>query len=109
MAYITIYSTIDTKENATSIIKELLRRKLIACGNIFAPHTAIYNWDNEIHEDEEVSFILKTREDLFEEVRETIAKMHPYECPCIIAHPIMQAHNPFLRFIEHKTNELFRD
>jgi periplasmic divalent cation tolerance protein len=108
MAYITIYSTIDTKENASAIIKELLKKRLIACGNIFPAHTALYFWDNEIQEDDEVSFILKTREDLFEEARELIAKMHPYDCPCIIAHPIMQAHNPFLRFIEHETNELLR-
>lgn len=108
MTYITIYCTTDTQDSAKSIITDLLEKHLVACGNIFQPHTAIFRWEGKVETEQETAFILKTREDLFEETRATIVEKHPYDCPCIIATPIMQGHNPFLKFIEAETDELLR-
>lgn len=42
---------------------------------------AFYWWEGKIEEDKEVGAILKTREDLWEELKERIKELHPYDVP----------------------------
>lgn len=108
MTYILSYVTVPDAQVAENILRRLLEKRFVACGNILPGMSAMYWWEGKIETAQEVAMILKTREDLFEDMRGEILKHHPYDCPAIVAMPITQAHRPFLKFIEVETDELSR-
>ena len=60
----------------------LLKQKIIACANMF-PITSFYTWEGELREENEEVLLLKTREELFEKVRQEVERVHSYSVPCI--------------------------
>jgi periplasmic divalent cation tolerance protein len=105
MNKIIIYVTCASQTEAEKIAGDLVEKRLVACANIMSAHTAVYEWNGELEKLSEVSMILKTRGELFEKVRERICKLHSYECPCIVALPILAGHEPFLQWISKETEE----
>lgn len=83
MNFIFIYITTPNKEEARKITLHLLKKKLIACGNIFENMTSIYPWKGKIEETNECVLIAKTLESHFEKVKTEVEKIHSYEIPCI--------------------------
>ncbi len=98
-----IYITCASSEEARKIASSLVDRRLVACANIMAPHEAVYQWKGRVETGAEVAVIMKTRAELFEQVKEAILKLHSYETPCIVALPIEAGHAPFLQWIEEET------
>lgn len=86
--FIYIYITNPTKEEARSIVKHLLDKKLIACGNIWGPINSLYGWKDEFTDEEEFVLIAKTTEDKWEEVKDEVEKIHSYTIPCIVKIPV---------------------
>lgn len=99
MSAVMIYVTCASHPEAETIAGRLVTQKLIACANIFQPHLAVFEWEGSVESEEEVAMILKTRDDLFEQVRQAVLDAHSYDCPCIVALPISQGHQPFLDWI----------
>ena len=77
------YITSKDKEEAKSIAKHLLEKKLIACANIF-PIESLYWWKNNIEEEDEFVLIAKTLKEKFNEVKEEVKRIHSYSTPCIL-------------------------
>ena len=103
MTNIIIYVTCKSEDEAWEIASALLEADLIACANIRDSHRALYKWEGKVEDGHEVSMLLKTRSALFDKVRKKICEMHSYECPCIVAMPISEGHEPFLSWIEEQT------
>lgn len=78
-----IYTTIDDKQIAVSIIENLLSQRLAACANIFAM-TSVYRWDGQIQHAEEFGILIKTTQENLTQAKENILAQHPYEVPCVI-------------------------
>lgn len=83
MKNIIIYTTCSNEEEAKKIAEHLVSQNLIACANIF-PINSIYKWKGQVEKAQEVAMILKTREELFEQVKKEIKKLHSYKLPAII-------------------------
>jgi len=79
---ISIYVTCRDKDEAIKISKILLKKKVIACSNIF-PIESLYNWKGKLNEEKEYAMILKTKNSKFDEIKKIIKKEHSYEVPCI--------------------------
>ena len=92
---IIIYVTFSDAHEAESIAARLLEAGLVACANIFSPHTALYVWQGERKAHTEVSAIFKTVPEQFEPVRDMIRQYHSYETPCIVSWPVGQADTAF--------------
>jgi len=101
---ILIYMTCADEAEARKIATALLDERLIACANINAPHKALYNWKGKREEGREVAVIMKTRAGLFGRAQEKARALHSYECPCIVALPVVNGHGPFLDWIESETS-----
>lgn len=82
---ILVYMTAKDKAEAMKIAKALLDKKLIACANIFDNVTSMYEWNGELCEEGEVVAILKSRHELFEQIRDEILLLHSYENPAIVS------------------------
>jgi periplasmic divalent cation tolerance protein len=87
MNFIFIYITNPTRQEAKKIAKHLLKKRLIACANIF-PIGSFYWRENKISEDKEFILIAKTIEKNYGKVKEEVEKTHSYSIPCIVKIPV---------------------
>ncbi len=81
--FIYIYITNPTKAEAKRIALYLLKRKLIACGNVIGPIESIYPWKGKIANEKEFVLIAKTTDKNFNKVVAEAEKIHSYTVPCI--------------------------
>ena len=98
MNFIFIYITASTKKEAKKIATHLLKKRLIACANIF-PINSLYWWENKIVDENEVVLIAKTKESNFKKVKSEVEKIHSYTIPCIIKFPV-NANRKYLDWIK---------
>lgn len=85
-----VYITCDSVEQAKSIGKHLLEKRLCACINIFPEMYPIFYWppkENKLDESKEVVLIAKTTETHYADLEAEVHKVHTYDVPCIIAIP----------------------
>jgi len=87
MDFIFVYITNPTKKEAKKIAKHLLKKKLIACANIF-PISSLCWWKGKIVDNNEFVLIAKTTKTNFEKVKKEVKKIHSYKIPCIIKIPV---------------------
>ena len=78
-----IYITNPNKRAARRIALHLLKKRLIACANIF-PIDSMYWWKNKIEKTKECVLIAKTSERNFEKIKNEVKTIHPYSVPCIV-------------------------
>ncbi|RKZ24129.1 divalent-cation tolerance protein CutA [bacterium] len=104
MQYILVYTTLPKRRKARSILKTLLKERLVACGNIIKIDSG-YWWEGEVVEDREYVLILKTRKELYEKLEKKILELHPYEVPMIVAWEIDKGFEGYLRWVDKETDE----
>lgn len=103
MEYITVFTTFDNEVAAKETVRKLLKSRLIACANIIPKVTSVYEWNGEIIEDSEYLTVLKTKKNLFENLKSEILKLHPYEIPEIISLDITAGSVEYLKWIDKIT------
>ncbi|KOB52038.1 Uncharacterized protein OBRU01_26639, partial [Operophtera brumata] len=86
--YSVAYVTVPSPEVGKSIGRGLVKEKLAACVNIIPQVTSIYEWKNEINEDNEV-----------DRLTEYVRSNHPYEVCEVISLPIKNGNPPYLKWI----------
>lgn len=104
MDFIVIYCTTPNKKEGREIAKALVENHVAACVNLIDKVESVFSWDGELCEEKEVLLIIKTRKELFERVKFIIQKLHSYTVPELIAIPIIEADETYLKWIEHETN-----
>ena len=87
MNFIFVYIANPTKREARKIAKFLLKKRLIACANIF-PIESLYWWKRKIENEKEFVLIAKTTKENFEKVKKEVEKIHSYSIPCIVKIPV---------------------
>ncbi len=106
MKYIIILCTTNTFDSAETIAHYLVKEKLASCVNIIPKICSIYSWQNKIQNDEEFLMIIKTKKELFSQIKDKITILHPYEIPEIIATDITEGSEKYLEWIEQNTKTL---
>jgi len=102
---IVIMITAPSKEVGEQIASTLLEKRLVACINILPAVQSFYEWKGEVHVDEEVLLIIKSRAELFaDQIVGTIKAIHPYEVPEIIALPIVMGSEDYMQWIGEVTS-----
>lgn len=100
-----IYITCATDSQAIAIGRALVERRLAACANVIPGVRSIYQWQGEVCADNEVILLVKTDAHRVAAVNRYVAENHTYECPCVIAVPIVDGHAPYLAWIAEQTAE----
>jgi len=97
--FIQITTTIDSEELAMKIAGKLVEKKIAACVQVSGPITSTYEWKGKIEKAKEWYCVIKTRNNLYQEVEEAIKALHPYEVPEIIALPILEGNKDYLDWL----------
>jgi periplasmic divalent cation tolerance protein len=100
---IVVLVTTPDAERAAEIARAVVEERLAACGNVVAGLRSIYRWEGEVHDEGEALLVLKTTRARFEELRERVLALHPYEVPEVIALPIVAGSAPYLGWIADQT------
>jgi len=98
-----IYITTSSEEEAEIIGRNLVSKKLAACVNIISNMKSIYHWKGKIETGDEVVMIAKTKKELVNEIVENVKTLHSYDCPCIVAIPIIDGNSEFIKWIRDET------
>ena len=78
-----VYITCKDKKEAEKISMHLLKKRLIACANIF-PIKSMYWWEGKIVNSGENVIIAKTSNKKFKRLESEVKSIHSYTIPCIL-------------------------
>ena len=101
-----VYMTAGSIEEAKNIGQKLVEQNLAACVNLLENMISIYKWEDKLEEGQEVVIIAKTRKTLMPKLIETVNSLHSYDCPCIVALPIIGGNHKFLDWLEEETRKI---
>ena len=101
--YILVLSTCSSAEEAGKIATALVSEKAAACCNIIKDIRSIYFWQGKLEDDWEVLLLTKTTSASFVRVRDLITKLHSYDVPEIIALPIVDGSDDYLKWVSGQT------
>jgi periplasmic divalent cation tolerance protein len=97
-----VYVTCESVEQAKSIGKQLMEKRLCACVNIFPEMQALVLWppkSGRIDESHEVVLIAKTIEEKYTELEEEVSTIHSYDVPCIMAIPVKHVNKKYYEWL----------
>lgn len=96
--YVDIYVTAKPSE-ARKIAKRLVKKRLTACVNLF-PIKSIYRWKGKIIEEKETALLIKTKSEVFDQIKKEVKDICSYEVPCIILKGIEKANKTYLDWLD---------
>jgi len=108
MSYLWVYVTAGSRDEAVAIGRQVVAARLAACANVLDGMRSLYWWGGEIEEESEAVLILKTRESLLAPLVEKVKSLHSYDCPCVIALPILGGNPDYLQWLADETGEAAR-
>ena len=91
--------------SARSLARTLVERRLAACVNLLPGVQSVYRWQGAVEEAEEVTLLIKTSADRYDELEAAIRQLHPYALPEVIAVPVQAGLQPYLRWITQETRK----
>jgi len=99
MTNILVFMATGKKRETQKIAQNLLDKRLVACANIYGPVESHFWWQNKIEKAEEFLVFMKSNQNLFTKLSKAIKKMHSYEVPEILAVPIVEGYQPYLKWL----------
>ena len=106
--FVMVYLTAKNEKEALAIARALVEERLAACVNLLGKTRSIYRWQGRIADEREVAFMVKTRKTLLPALTARVKKLHSYECPCIVALPIVGGSDDFLEWLDQETKKIAR-
>ncbi len=98
--YIIVICTSPSAKISIQIAEECIKKRIAACCNIVPGITSVYEWQGKIEKSDEQLLILKSTEENFKALENTINSLHPYDVPEIISLKISNGNEPYLKWIK---------
>ncbi|MDO5639436.1 MAG: divalent-cation tolerance protein CutA [Neisseria sp.] len=92
-----VTTTAANREEAERIGSALLAQKLAACVQ-YESITSQYEWQGELHHDEEIRLTIKSARCHYKSIEKTIVSLHSYDCPQILMQSVSQGFRPYLKW-----------
>ena len=94
--------TVGSADEGDRLARALVEERLAACVNRVKSVQSIYRWQGRVESGVEELLIVKTRRDLFPRVKERVQQLHSYSVPEIIALPIVEGSESYLRWLQEE-------
>jgi periplasmic divalent cation tolerance protein len=101
--YIIVLITASKEDEAAKIAKDIVASRLAACVNIVKGVRSIYRWKGKVEDEGEVLMIVKTRRELFGELKKRVKELHSYSVPEIVALPVVEGSEEYLTWLKEET------
>lgn len=88
MNYVTLFLTCSSTEEANSISKKLLEKRLISCAKQL-PVSASFLWEGSFDTASEILLIMESAEELCQEIEATVRTLHSYDTFVLTALPMV--------------------
>ena len=98
--YIVVLTTAGSREEADKLSRGLVEEKLAYCVNTIPSVQSTYYWEGKLCVDEELLLIIKTQGAKYTALESWLRKSHSYDVPEIIALPIAQGSDDYLKCID---------
>ena len=98
-----VMTTVASTEEAVTLIKALLERRLIACGTLLPGARSLYRWEGKLADEGEVVVLLKTRSARVDALEMAFSQLHPYKLPELLALPVVGGLARYLEWINDET------
>lgn len=100
---VSVHVTASDLESARLLARALVEEHLAACVNVLPGMRSVYRWQGELHEDDEVLLLVKSRRTLVPALLARIAELHAYEVPCALVLPIVDGLPAYLAWLAGQT------
>ena len=101
---IVVMTTVANDAEAVTLVRELLDRRLIACGTLLPGARSLYRWQDKIADEREVVLLLKTRSARLEALQEAFSDLHPYKVPELLAFSADTGFDKYIEWINGETS-----
>ena len=98
-----VMTTVASTEEAVTLIKALLERRLIACGTLLPGARSLYRWEGKLADEGEVVVLLKSRSARLDALEMAFSQLHPYKLPELLAVPVVGGLARYLEWINDET------
>ena len=100
--YCIITTACNKTEIANKIIDSLLEKRLVSCCQSWDIFTS-YWWEGKIVKEPEIFIQMKTKKELFNEVKEEILRLHDYDICEIASYDLDDGSDGFLNWLGYET------
>ncbi len=101
---IVVLTTVSNDDEAITLVKALLERRLIACGTLVPGARSLYRWQGKIADEQETFLMLKTRSARLEPLQAAFKELHPYKVPELLALAVDTGLEKYLDWINGETS-----
>lgn len=99
-----VLTTVSNPDEAVTLVRALLDRRLIACGTMLPGARSLYRWEGKIADEAEVVLLLKTSAQRLEALEAAMGTLHPYKVPELLALPVRAGLDRYLAWIGQETS-----
>lgn len=100
--YLQVQITFPDRASAEKAAKSLIELRLAACAQICGEIRSLYTWKGVCESSLETLLLAKTKAALFDRLIEAVRERHPYDCPQIVALPIVAANEDYLDWLDEQ-------
>ena len=101
---VVVLTTVANPIEAEMLIKNLLDRRLIACGTMLPGARSLYRWEGRIADESETVLLLKTRSAVLHALEQAFAELHPYKVPELLALSASSGLEKYVAWINAETS-----
>ncbi len=96
-------TTVPDMATAQALARTLVDARLAACVNILPAVHSVYRWQGAVEEASEVTLLIKTTRQRYQQLQPAIVAAHPYDVPEVIGWPLLAGHAPYLHWVATET------
>ena len=100
--FIVVFVTAGSAEEGERIAAALVEERLAACVNRLSGVRSVYRWEGKVERADEELLVIKSRRALFDRVKKRVAELHSYSVPEIIALPLVDGSDSYLRWLDEE-------
>lgn len=100
-----VYITAGDRDEALAVGRALVEARLAACANVMDGMRSVYWWRGAIEEADEAVVVVKTRKANMDALIAKVRAVHSYDCPCVVALPIVAGNPDYLDWIAVETGQ----
>lgn len=93
------FCTFPDAETARRVARELVERRLVACGNVLPQIHSVYRWEGKVENGDEALAIFKLAASRYPEFEAAVRSLHPYDVPEIISCRISDGLPDYVRWV----------